>query len=218
MRQVGPRNRDGTIARLGYSDRWGEREYLYTFTDLCDRAGCRCSGSTVVCDNFSYILFMAQLHTRYQVDCLRSCECFEEDEDLEIGSVAASANSSIDTWGSEPSVNDYENFDWASLNAQRMRQVYGHVLNTNAIENGRSIENSSPVPVQPPSRLNGGKPCLAGQAAGWVFESGATGRCCPGYTFNALTASEAYVNYGLPINWIVAGVTSVGMCLKPASG
>lgn len=172
----------------------------------------------MVCDNFAYILFVAQLHSRYHVDCLRSCECFEEDEDLDIGSEAASADSSVDTWGSASSVNNYDNFDLAASNAQRMKQVYGHVTATNAIENGRNIENSSPVPVQPPSRLNGGKPCLAGQAAGWVFESGATGRCCPGYTFSALTASEAYVNYGLPIGWIVPGLTSVGMCLRSASG
>lgn len=217
MRQVGPRNPDGTIARLGYDDRWGEREYLYTFTDLCDRAGCHCSGSAVVCDNFAYILFVAPLNTRYRVDCLRSCECFEEDEDLDTGSVAVSANSSIDTLASESSVNNYDNFDLAASNAQRMKQVYGHVTAANAIENGRNIEGSDPVPFQPPSRLNGGKPCLAGQAADWVFESGTTGRCCPGYAFNALTASEAYVNYGLPINWIVAGVTSIGMCLRSAS-
>lgn len=218
MRPVGRRNQDGTIARLGYDDRWGEREYLYTLTDLCDRAGCRCSGSTVVCNRFDYILFVVGFYIQYEADCLQKCECFEEDEDLEIECITASTNSTIDTCSSGSSVNNYKSSDLAALNAQTMKQVYGHFGVTKVIENGRDIEHSSPVSVQPPSRLNGGKPCLAGQAAGWAFESGVTGRCCPGYTFNALTASEAYVNYGLPIGWIVAGVTIVGMCLKSASG
>lgn len=171
-----------------------------------------------MCDNSGYILFVAQFYSRYQADCLRHCECFEEGENSETESVAASGDSSINTWSSGSSVNNYENFDLAALNAQKLKQVYSPVTATDAIENGRNIEHSSPVPAQPPSRLNGGKPCLAGQAAGWVFERGATGKCCQGYAFNALTASEAYVNYGIPIGWIVAGVTNVGMCLRPVSG
>lgn len=212
MHEVGSRNRDGSIAVVGYDDRWGEREYLYTFTDICDRAGCHCSGSTVVCDNHGYILFVPEFFQYYVDDCLRECECFEEDPDVPMASSTISNFSS--DMSSTSSINNYEKVDLAAFNAQKMKQIYSPVTVNNAIENGRDIEHSTPVTVQPPSRLTGGKPCLAGQAAGWTFESGSKGICCPGYAYDALTASEAYVNYGLPIGWIVAGVTSVGMCLK----
>ena len=57
--------------------------------------------------------------------------------------------------------------------------------------------------------------CLAGQQAGWTFEDSADERCCPGYSFKALTAQEACTLYGLPcVSKIVDGVVNVGMCVK----
>jgi len=218
VREVGSRGPDGRIAILGYNDQWGEREYLYTFTDLCDRAGCRCVGNRVVCSNWG-ILFVPDFYHWYRNRCLHLCECFEENSDLfsDTASEAAS-DSSSETWSSLPNVNKYKT-DWAAKNAQTMRLVYNPTIFANVSQNGRSIEHSAPpVASMVPNRLNGGKPCLAGQAAGWTFKNFARGQCCPGYGFHALTASELYVNYGLPVGDVVAGVSIVGICLKPISG
>ena len=219
MREVGSRGPGGRIAMLGYDDTWGEREYLYTFTDLCDRAGCHCLGDRVVCHHWG-ILFVPVFYQWYKDQCLAVCECFEEDPDLLLSNTTmeSASSSSSDTGSTATSVNNYK-LDWALDNAQKMRQVYSPSAVTNSLPNGRSIEDSAlPASSSLPSRLNGGKPCLAGQAAGWTFQKYARGRCCPGYAFSELTASEAYVNYGLPIGNIVAGIWIVGMCLKSQPG
>ena len=216
MHEVGSRGPGGRIAILGYDDRWGEREYLYTFTDLCDRAGCHCVGNRVVCSQWG-VLFVQAFHDWYHNRCEAVCECFEENSEL-FSDTESASDSSTDTWSSVGSVNNYQT-DWAAENAARMRLVYASVAIANSSLNGRIIEQSTPpVPRAAPSRLNGGKPCLAGQAAGWTFSDFARGRCCSGYTFRALTASEAYVNYGLPIGNVMAGIATVGICLKTTSG
>lgn len=196
---------------LGFSDRWREREYLYTFTEVCDRAGCHCVGQQVICHDYGDVLFVPQFNVHYANKCLHYCACFEEDPTFSLETAEVLSQSS-----SEPSVNSYQ-VDWAAHNAQKLREVYSGVSFSNSAPNGRSIEHSTPQSVRP-NRLNGGKPCFAGQAAGWVIESFASGKCCPGYSFSPLTASQAYVNYGLPIGYIVAGVTSVGLCLRTLSG
>lgn len=211
MREVGSRGPGGKIAILGFNDPWGEREYLYTFTDLCDRAGCHCLGNQVVCTNWG-ILFMPDFYHWYHDVCMESCECFEEDSDTMSETSSQASNASSTTWSSVSS----NKRDWAAENARKMRQVYSPIATT---KNGRSIENSAPPASRtPPSRLTGKKPCLAGQAAGWTFDNFAKGHCCPGYSFQELSASEAYVNYGLPIGNIVAGIWTIGMCLKTVSG
>ena len=220
MNEVGPRFPDGEIFALGYNDEWGERQYLYTLTDLCDRAGCHCMGNDVSCDNWEYTLFVTDLHTKYQALCLQRCTCFEEDSLIDESTTAATSDSEadIESVSSNPSIKNYSN-DWAADNAQKMRQVYSPIPQANGTENGRAIEQSAPPIVDAlPARLNHGKPCVAGQAGGWVFENRAAQGCCPGYDFSALTPSQAYVNYGLPIGYIVAGVSSVGMCLKHKAG
>lgn len=104
----------------------------------------------------------------------------------------------------------------ATANAQVMREVYFPGGN---LQNGRAIERSTPTNgTNGRNRLNtspgmAGK-CLAGQAAGWTHADVASKQCCPGYGFSALSASEAYVNYGIPIGDIVAGIASIGICLK----
>ena len=219
MREVGKRFPDGEIFSLGYTDIWGEREYLYTMTDLCDRAGCHCVGNEVVCDNWEYRLFMPDLHSAYLAQCLQRCECFEEDSSVGVSTTAMLTDSEDDTESvsSEASVNNYAT-NWAAQNAQKMQEVYSPRPDPNGTENGRVIEQSAPPVVGTlPARLTHGKPCLAGQAGGWVFQNRAAQRCCPGYDYTALTASQAYVNYGLPIDYIVAGA-SVGMCLKALGG
>ena len=202
---------------LGYDDPWGEREYVYTFTDICDRAGCHCEGDQVVCSNRG-LLFVTEFYFWYKDQCASRCECFEEDLDVLLTTESLSNSSVSDTWSSVGSVKNYQS-DWALYNAKKMREVYGYASSANNPENGRSIEDSTPsVSNRLPSRLRGRKPCLAGQAAGWTFQDFTKGHCCPGYAFNRLTASEAYVNYGLPIGNIVSGIWIVGICLKTTSG
>lgn len=221
MREVGSRNRDGSIGMLGYTDQWGEREYLYFLTDLCDRAGCLCVGTQIVCYDSGNILFVRVFQVRYEELCVASCRCFEEDVNVRYQTTEVPSDSSSNTWSSASSASSTSDLDrdWAAENAQRMRQVYNPFFVTNYSQNGRSIENSGPPAANiPPNRLNKGRSCLAGQAAGWVFENYAARQCCPGYAFSALTTSEAYVNYGIPIGYLVAGVWSIGMCLKSISG
>lgn len=60
--------------------------------------------------------------------------------------------------------------------------------------------------------------CLAGEAAGWTFKGLASKTCCSGYSFNALSAQEAFMIYGFPyVSDIIAGIVTIGVCL-PKSG
>lgn len=161
----------------------------------------------MLCFNWGYVLFEQALYEAYREDCENACWCQEEastESDSESDDSSVSWSSS-DTWSSADSTS--RDVDWAAENAQLLRNYYASVV--------RTFDTSTGVA---PNRLNNGIPCRAGQAAGWVFASGASGKCCPGYSYTALTASEAYVLYGLPIGSIVAGVRSIGMCLKAVSG
>lgn len=199
-------NPDGSMI-LSFSDFWGEQQQLFRLTELCDRAGCHCQGAEMLCFNWGYVLFEQALYEAYREDCENACWCQEEastESDSESDDSSVSLSSS-DTWSSADSTS--RDVDWAAENAQLLRNYYASVV--------RTFDTSTGVA---PNRLNNGIPCRAGQAAGWVFASGASGKCCPGYSYTALTASEAYVLYGLPIGSIVAGVRSIGMCLKAVSG
>lgn len=219
MGEVGSRGPGGRISILGYDDPWGEREYLYTFTDICDRAGCHCVGDRVSCNIDWGIFFVPDFYQHYSRLCLAVCECFEEDSS--ILSVSASETSSIASNDTRSSMTNAKNYqtDWAAQNAEKMRSIYSHIPSASGLQNGRDIEDSAPPGTSvSPNRIYGSKPCLAGEAAGWTFQNFANGHCCPGYTFNRLSASEAYGNYGLPIGDIVSGIWVVGVCLKILSG
>ena len=212
MHEVSPREPDGKISVLGYDDFWGEREYLYTMTDLCDRAGCHCINDRLVCSNLWGVLFVPAFHHWYYDRCMESCECFEEDLNSQASEISSDVSSSLESANSN-------HIDWAAENAEKMSEVYNSHSNHDASRNGREIEDSAPPASRlPQNRLTGGKQCLAGQAAGWTSDNFANGHCCPGYSFREMSASEAYVNYGLPIGNIVAGIWVVGMCLKGKSG
>jgi len=114
------------------------------------------------------------------------------------------------TWSSVDT-SEMVNEDWAAENAQVMRGVY---FGGGGVQAGRALEQSNTTTTNRLNSRPGRGSCLAGQAAGWTYESVATKQCCSGYSFSALTASEAYINYGIPIGDIVAGVASIGMCLK----
>ena len=64
--------------------------------------------------------------------------------------------------------------------------------------------------------------CLAGEAVGWT--KGSTGTsCCSGYSFNALSAREAFMIYVFPyVSDIIAGLATNGVFLpmsaSPQSG
>lgn len=65
--------------------------------------------------------------------------------------------------------------------------------------------------------------CLAGEAAGWTFKRLAGAACCSGYSFNALSAQEAFMIYGFPcVSDIITGLVTVGVCIpkigSPESG
>jgi len=62
--------------------------------------------------------------------------------------------------------------------------------------------------------------CLAGEAAGWVFQRFSSKMCCQGYSFQALSAQEAYVNHGVApyAGDVIAGVVIIGVCLKSLAG
>lgn len=61
--------------------------------------------------------------------------------------------------------------DWAAKKAQSLRSYDANVVRKFDILTGVG-----------PKRLNKGIPCLARQAARWVFASGASGQRCPGYS------------------------------------
>ena len=69
----------------------------------------------------------------------------------------------------------------------------------------------------------GHEACLAGEAAGWTFERLAETTCCSGYSFNAMSAQDAFMIFGMPyVSDIVAGIVTIGVCLpnsrSPKSG
>lgn len=166
----------------------------------------------VQCSNWGYVLFVRGFWDWYRRDCEVGCRCFEEEVGMGTGvdtgvGTGVGSTDSDSTWSSVGE-------DWAGKNAQVMREVY---LGGGDVVSGRVLEQSNGSSAvgnrlsNSPGRV--GK-CLAGQAAGWTYENVAGRRCCPGYGFSALTASEAFVNYGIPIGDVVAGLVSVGMCLK----
>ena len=55
---------------------------------------------------------------------------------------------------------------------------------------------------------------LAGEASGWTFERLAGTACCLGYSFNALSAQEAFMIYGLLyVSDLIAENVTIGVCL-----
>ena len=60
----------------------------------------------------------------------------------------------------------------------------------------------------------GHEACLTGEAAGWTSKGLAETACCSGYSFNALSAQEAFMIYGFPyISDIIAGIVTISACL-----
>ena len=72
--------------------------------------------------------------------------------------------------------------------------------------------------LNPSGAVLGSGACLAGEAAGWTFRQIAEKTCCSGYSFNSLSAQEAYMIYGFPyVSDIIAGTITIGVCLKAGS-
>lgn len=100
---------------------------------------------------------------------------------------------------------------------------------TNPIDLGEGREVFLPENLRnTATRLNPGsavqpEACLAGEAVGWTFKGLASKTCCSDYSFNALSAQEAFMIYGFPyVSDIIAGIVTVGVCLpklgSPKSG
>lgn len=70
----------------------------------------------------------------------------------------------------------------------------------------------------PDGAILGHGACLAGEETGWTFKEAAGENCCKGYSFNAMSAQEAYMIYGLPyVSDIISGIVTIGVCLKSIS-
>ncbi|MCJ1238042.1 hypothetical protein MMC14_006030 [Varicellaria rhodocarpa] len=56
--------------------------------------------------------------------------------------------------------------------------------------------------------------------AGWTFKTLANKACCSGYTFEALTPQQAYASWGVmpTAAEVIAGVATMGVCVKAAQG
>lgn len=68
--------------------------------------------------------------------------------------------------------------------------------------------------LNPDGAALGHEACLAGEAAGWTFKSLVGRACCSDYSFNALSAQEAYMICGFRyVSDIIAGLVTVGVCL-----
>lgn len=73
--------------------------------------------------------------------------------------------------------------------------------------------------LNPDGAILGHGACLGGEANGWTFKALAETACCSGYSFNALSAQEAYMIYGIPyVSDIVAGIVTIGVCLPNLGG
>ena len=72
--------------------------------------------------------------------------------------------------------------------------------------------------LNPDGAVLGHGACLAGEASGWTFERLAGTACCSGYSFNALSAQEAFMIYGLPyVSDLIAGIVTIGLCLPESA-
>lgn len=75
------------------------------------------------------------------------------------------------------------------------------------------------TPLNPDGAALGHGACLSGEAAGWTFKDLAETACCSGYSFNALSAQEAFMIYGFPyVSDIIAGIVTIGVCLPKLAG
>jgi len=70
-------NRQGIVGSVRYIDEWGDVDYIENNVDLCDRAGCRCDGTRVVCANDDYhnVFFAQEIHDAYARHCSRNSDC-----------------------------------------------------------------------------------------------------------------------------------------------
>ena len=65
----------------------------------------------------------------------------------------------------------------------------------------------------PDGAVLGHRACLTGEAAGWTSK-GLAETACYCYSFNALSAQEAFMIYGFPyISDIIAGIVTISVCL-----
>lgn len=78
----------GVVSSIQYIDRWGDVDYIEDNVDLCDRAGCRCDGPRVVCDDDDRhnVFFVQAIHDAYARQCARNCECQPLPEELQTPS------------------------------------------------------------------------------------------------------------------------------------
>ena len=175
----------GVVNLIEYIDQWGDIDYIEDNVDLCDRAGCRCDGHRIVCDNddSNNVFFVQAIHDAYARQCSRNCDCLAMPEEEVQGQ-------------NRVQVGDLE--------------FIGNRGGSNNVINR----------LNPEGAAMGHGACLAGEAAGWTFKKFASKKCCQGYSFQALSAQEAYANYGVAPHAgdIVAGIVTIGVCLKSLGG
>ena len=178
-------SRQGAVDSIQYIDRWGGIDYIEDNVDLCDRAGCRCDGARVVCDNDDShnVFFVQEIHDAFARQCSRNCDCQPMPEEV----------------AQDPDHVEVEDIDLIGTPGRP----------SNAVNR-----------LNPDGAAMGHEACLAGEATGWTFQRFASKKCCQGYSFQALSAQEAYGNYGVApyAGDIVTGVVTIGVCLKSLAG
>lgn len=78
---------EGVVNTIAYIDKWGTVDYVKDNEGLCDRAGCRCDGPRVVCDNddSNNVFFVQEIHDAYARQCFRNCDCQPLPEEVAEG-------------------------------------------------------------------------------------------------------------------------------------
>ncbi len=188
------------------TDIYGWPANIYSPEQLCDRVGCRCVGAEMICSPEGTRLYTAPISAEFTDLCTTRCRCEPWIDPRRAPSepVSASDSDTDTTWSTSSNSDSGSSFSeqWAHNTAvirahERERRL------------GRNVGHPPPTCV--PNRLKNCDSCLAGQAAGWTWKQS---ECCSGYNLQSLTPQEAYTEYGLPIDTLLASHASVGVCLK----
>lgn len=190
-------------------------DILYTSDQLCDRAGCRCVGSTMLCSIEGTRFYNSAISALYHEKCASRCRCVEEidsdpDSDTTWSSAGSAASSDGESDGQPGGGSDGED----NGSEYSDDSIYDHWAHNMAVIRANYDHGKAKNPVHDktclPSRLGQCNSCMAGPAAGWTLKST---DCCPEYSLETITPQEAFTQFAMPVSILITNHISVGVCM-----
>lgn len=190
-------------------------DILYTSDQLCDRAGCHCVGSRMICSIEGTRFYNSAISAVYHEKCASRCRCVEElSSDPESDTTWSSAGSGASSNGESSGESGGDLTETEDGSEYSDDSIHDHWAHNMAVIRANYDHGKAKNPVHDktclPSRLGQCNSCMAGPAAGWTFNSA---DCCPEHSLEIITPQEAFTQFAMPVDILVTNHISVGVCL-----